>query len=148
MLSWMITLCGRAVFLTLAVLVIAGAESIFADVRQNPYSPIVERNVFGLRPPPPPVVETNQAPATPPVKVVLTGITSMFGPQSKRAFLEITEQEGGKPGTPKRPMLSEGDREGLIEVLSIDIDRNVVKIRNNNVESELTFEVPKPNGAA
>lgn len=129
----------------LAALAAAALLATLAQARNNPYQAIVERNPFNLRPVPPPVVETNQTATAPPVKVVLTGITSMFGPNSERAFLEMTEQEPGKAGaTPKRAMLGEGDREGDIEVLSINIEQNIVKIRNGGVESELTFEVSKP----
>lgn len=141
MLLSMATIARCAPCLMIVFLLLFGDFSTFAA---NPYAPIVDRNVFGLKPPPPPAPETNQTVVTPPSKVVLTGITSMFGPQSKRAFFEITEQEPGKPAvTPKRPILAEGDREGDIEVLSIDIEQNVVRIRNRSIESELTFEVPK-----
>jgi hypothetical protein len=141
----MIALCRGARFVILAALLLAGWHSARADVRSNPYLHIPERNVFNLRPPPPPVAETNQVAATLPSKVILTGITSLFGPQ---VFLEITEQEPGKPPPtmPKRPILRAGDREGDIEVLSIDVDRSIVRIRNRSVESELTFEVPKSGG--
>lgn len=132
----------------LAALAAASLLTVLAQARTNPYDVIVERNPFGLKPVPLPPTETNQTAATPPVKVVLTGITSMFGPNSKRAFLEMTAQEPGKAAaTPKRAMLGEGDREGDIEVISINIEQNIVKIRNGAVESEMTFEVPKPGGA-
>ncbi len=142
----MIAFRRGARFLLLAALLAAGWPSAFADVRSNPYQDIPVRNIFNLKPPPPPQTETNQAPAVPPPKVILTGITSLFGPQ---VFLEITEQEPGKqPGMPKRPILRAGDREGDIEVLSIDIDHSVVKIRNGTAESELTFEVPKSGSSS
>lgn len=144
MLFVMITGFRASVVLTLAALVAAQA-------RTNPYDAIVERNPFGLKPPPPPVVETEQTPPAPPIKVVLTGITSMFGPNSKRAFLEMTEQAApgkGAPATPRRAMLSEGEADGEIEVLSINIEQNIVKIRNGGVETELTFEAPKQGGSA
>jgi hypothetical protein len=147
MLLVMITLCRRNVLLILVAFSAILATIVHA--RTNPYDAIVERNAFGLRPPPPPVTETNQAPAETPVKVVLTGITSIFGPEQPRAFLEIVEQappKGGTPVPPRRPILGAGDREGDVEVLSIDIGRNVVKIRNGAVESELTFEERKPSG--
>lgn len=130
----------------------------------TPYQAIVDRNPFSLKPVPIQTAETNQAEASPPVKVILTGITSMFGPSSKRAFLEIIEQQqpavgkgtpAATPAGPKRPMLGEGDREGDVEVVSIDIEKNIVVIRNAGATSELTFEVqksspstPAPNMAA
>jgi hypothetical protein len=145
MLLVMITRCRRHFLPVLTV--VAALLAISAQARTNPYETIVERNAFGLKPPPPPATETNQVAAEPPVKVVLTGITSVFGPP--RALLEIVEQAPPKGGTavpPRRPILREGDREGAIEVLAISIERNIVKIRNDGVESELTFEVPKQSG--
>src|SRR5258708_2332237 len=51
-----------------------------AEVRPNPYQAIIERNPFGLKPPPPPPDPTPPGPVIPPPKVVLTGIVSAFGP--------------------------------------------------------------------
>ncbi len=108
-----------------------------ADAGANPYSSIVERNPFGLKPPPPPPDPTTATPPTPPATVILTGIHSMFGPA--RALLEITEQEAGKAATPKKPILREGEALGSVEVLSIDIDKSIVRIRNGPIETNLTF---------
>ena len=127
-----------------------GAITCFAEVRANPYTGIVDRNPFGLKPPPPPVVETNQEPATPPPNVKLTGISNLF---AKRALLEITEQQaparpGQAPppgGTVNRPILSEGEEMFGVEVVAIDLERSIVRIRNGGTESDLTFEVPKPS---
>ena len=122
-----------------------------AEARPNPYGPIVERNAFGLKPPPPPQVETPAEPAKPPPNVKLTGISNLFRP---RALLEITEQQpAAKPGqaptpggTVNRPILSESEAAFGVEVLAIDLERNIVRIRNAGTESELTFEVPKSGG--
>src|SRR5262249_39546880 len=81
-LAAMVVACGSAV------------SSLWADARPNPYSSIVNPNPLGINPPPPPPpIEQPQAVA-PLAKVVLTGVTSMFGPP--RALLEITESEPGK----------------------------------------------------
>jgi hypothetical protein len=114
----------------------------------NPYKHITERNVFAIKPPPPPP-DPNDAPpppAAPLAKVVLTGILNVLGPP--RALLEVVEQQqpGKQPATPNttsRPILREGEREGSIEVLSIDVEKNLVRIKNGNVETNLTFEVQK-----
>src|SRR5687767_9089237 len=142
--------CQRAI--VLGIFVVASVHSIVAEVRSNPYGGIVERNPFGLKPPPPPVVETNQEPATPPPNVKLTGISNLF---AKRALLEVTEQQAparpGQPpqasGTVNRPILAEGEAAFGVEVVAIDFDKNIVRIRNAGAESELTFEVPKPSGS-
>jgi hypothetical protein len=105
------------------------------------YQAIVERNPFGLKPPPPPVDNTPPPAVIPLAKVVLTGIASVYGPV--RALLEITEQEPGKTASTRRPILREGERDGAIEVISIDVDKNLVKIRNSGNETNISFEVPK-----
>jgi hypothetical protein len=128
----------------------AATQGLPADTRQNPYEPIVQRNPFGLKDPPPPVVEGPKEEQKPPPNVKLTGISNLF---QKRAFLEVTEQGVvAKPGQPapaglvNRPILAESEAAFGVEVLSIDVEKNVVKIRNNGAESELTFEAPKPSG--
>ncbi|MDB6031758.1 MAG: hypothetical protein JWM16_2096 [Verrucomicrobiales bacterium] len=100
----------------------------------------MERNPFGLKDPPPPAEPKSEAPIVPPAKVLLTGITSLFGPT--RAFLEITEQEPGKPATVKRPILRVGEREGSVEVVSIDPVKYMVHIRNGGQEIDVKFEDP------
>src|SRR6185503_7688978 len=105
-------------------------EEKVAEERKNPYQPIIERNVFGLKPPPPP--QTEKPPDPPPVvplaKVVLTGILNILGPP--RVLLEVVENEPGKQPNTKKPVLREGEREGSIEVLSIDIEKSIVRIKN------------------
>src|SRR5689334_17517173 len=86
-----------------AVLLAGTAPMVLAEAKPNPYQAIVERNPFGLKPPPPPVDNTPPPPVIPLAKVVLTGISSVFGPT--RALLEVTEQEPGKTATTRRPIL-------------------------------------------
>ncbi len=136
------------VVLSVGACVLLGAAPLGAEVRSNPYQPIIDRNAFGLKPPPPPPDNTPPPPVVLPAKVILTGITSLFGPASKRALLEITEQEPGKPPTSKKPIMQVGQREGSVEVLEIDVEKNTVKIRNGTVETNLAFEVAKSSGPA
>ncbi len=125
-------------------LVVAFCNYAQAEEQPNPYQSIVDRNPFGLKPPPaPPSAESLAPPPAPLAKVVLTGITSMFGPSSKRALFEIEDQEPGKGKSVKRPILREGERDGPVEVISIDVEKNMVRIRNGPVETNLTFEIPK-----
>src|ERR1051325_10163168 len=131
----------------LAVGLAGGAQSLLAESKDNPYQAIVERNPFGLKPPPPPPDPTPVVAPTPPGKVILTGITSMFGP-TPRALLEITEQEAGKTATTRKPILREGERDGAVEVISIDVEKSLVKIRNAGTETDLTFDTPKLTASA
>ena len=127
---------------TCAIALWAGAAEP-ADEETHPFKHIVERNVFALRPPPPPP-DPSDVPPPPPAllaKVVLTGILNVLGPP--RALLEVTENEPGKQAPPRKPILREGERDGSIEVLQIDVEKNVVRIKNGNTETNLTFEAQK-----
>lgn len=126
----------------------AMVQCVSADTRQNPYQPIVERNAFGLKDPPPPPSTDAKEETKPPPNVKLTGISNLF---QKRALLEITEQGTAKPGQPasgtvQRAILLETEGAFGVEVLSIDMEKSIVRIRNNGAESDLTFEAPKLSG--
>jgi hypothetical protein len=117
-----------------------------AETQSNPYQAIVERNPFGLKEPPPPPSVEKPPPPVPLSSVKMTGTTSMFG--TPRVLLEITEQEAGKAPTLRKPILREGEKDGAIEVVSINIERSLVKIRNAGIETNLTFEAPKLTASA
>lgn len=128
----------------LLVVAVATTASVWADVKSNPYESIVDRNPFGLRPPPPPPDTTAPPPPSAPLATVeLTGITSLF--QKNRALLEITPG----PGKPMlKPILSAGERIESIEVVSINVEKNEVVIKNGNVITNLSLKVAKAGGAA
>ena len=136
---------NRSVWFLGTILAFA-AQITLAEAKTNPYQAIPERNPFGLKPPPDPAPVGPVTPVTPPAQVVLTGITTMFG-TVPRALLEVTEQEPGKAKEVKRPILREGEREGSIEVISIDIDKSLVRIRTGGMETNVTFPTPKLAGA-
>ena len=98
-----------------------------ADSSSNPYQGIVERNVFALKPPPPPPDPESEKPPTP--KFFLTGITDIIG---KTLALFKSDPTPGKPGQPATKeesyMLAEGQREGDVEVMSIDKIARTVKL--------------------
>jgi hypothetical protein len=125
-----------------------GAGLLMGNVDTNPYATIVDRNPFALKPPPPPPAPPEQtAPPVPMAKVTLTGLLSTFG--EPRVLLEIIEDGGkGAAGTAKKPILREGEREGSVEVLSIDVVKNTVRLRNSGVETNITFTVAKSSGPA
>lgn len=137
--------------LAVATLFIAlTAHSVRANVDANPYATIADRNPFALKPPPPPPPPPEQtAPPVPMAKVTLTGLISMFG--EPRALFEIIEEPAKGAANAKKPILREGEREGPVEVLAIDVAKNSVRIRNSGVETNMTFEVvksgPTPGGA-
>jgi len=117
--------------------VLFGAGAIAADTAdtadhpENPYQGIVDRNVFALKPPPPPPDPDSIKPPTP--EFFLTGITTIFGP--KRALFRTSPKPARgapPPGKDKEKeesyMLAEGQREGEVEVVSIDEVAGMVKV--------------------
>ncbi len=135
-----------ALVLTAVALTFVGAGDARADVDPSRYNSIVERNPFALKPPPPPPDPAANQPPPPPVQlatVKLTGITSILS--SRKACLEII------PGPGKqmlKPILSEGEKIETVEVVTIDVDKNEVIIKNGPVTTNLTFEVVKSSGPA
>lgn len=106
-----------------------------SDDGRNPYQVVVERNVFDLRAPPP-VIETKEAPPTPPAKLTLQGITEFLG--KRQVLLKILEQP--KPGEqPKERALimDEGERRGIVTVLEINPKTRSVKFDNGGIPQTL-----------
>jgi hypothetical protein len=116
------------------------SSAVFAvPVDSSRYQKIAERNMFGLRETPEIAqpAKTEVAPALP--KIFLTGITTLGG--YKRALLAV--QYPAKPGQPAKEdylMLTEGQREESIEVLSVDENARVVRVNNSGTEMSLNFE--------
>lgn len=104
----------------------------------NPYSGIVERNSFGLKPPvnpadlvkpPPPVV----------ADIKLQGITTILG--RKQVLMKVRVPT--KPPEPARDeslVLLEGQREGEVEVLEINPEDGTVKISNGGTILALNMQ--------
>jgi len=114
-----------------------------SPVASNPFRMIVQRNVFGLRPP---RSEPAPPPAQPLPEVVLTGLTTIVG--HKLALLTL--HFPGKPFERAKEelcTLKEGQREGPVEVLEIDLKNDRVKVNNSGaiVFVNLRRELPKPS---
>lgn len=98
------------------------------------YRSIVDRNPFGLKDP---VVQTNTVVdplENQRVKVNLTGITRIGN--TKQVHLMIPP-DGKNP--PRYLSLAENDKDGAIEVLEINVEKEMVRIRNAGSEANLNF---------
>lgn len=120
----------------------------FALTAETPYQPIVERNVFALRPPTLPSVAVPEN-AAPPPNVELRGISTLFG----RPQVLLTIKTPAKP--PESPkdqsvILDVGQREGDVEVLEINPSVGAVRLRNQGKEISLTLaeNAIKPTASA
>jgi hypothetical protein len=93
--------------------------------------------MFGLKP-----VEQPQVTNAPRVlpRLVLTGITTILG--NKRVLLKEVPPAGSPGSTNKEEslILTEGQREGSVEVLAIDEKAGRVRVNNSGDEMTLTFE--------
>lgn len=117
--------------------VVGFSLTALAELKENPYQIIIDRNPFGLKPIPPPpvaVVETN-APATPPPEIKLTGITTLLG--SPRVMLQVEDKQTKKF---LFPTMTEGDSENGITIVAIDTENMKVRIRNGDAETTLDFK--------
>lgn len=120
------------------------AGAVTSENAANPYSAIVDRNVFNLRPPPPPTPPTPPA-DTQPSKITLLGIVSGFGPKQVMFKTPV-----GTPPKETSFALSEGERADDFEVIEINELAGSVRLRNHGQEETLTLEKHgmKPTGAA
>jgi len=119
------------------------AVALRADVNgpaDHPYQAIIDRNAFGLKPPPQVVNPTPTNPVVP-VNVKFTGITS--NSRGKKAWLMIPAQPGKNTNPEYLNGLAEHEKQGEIEVLEINVKESKVKILNAGSLVELTV---KDNG--
>lgn len=128
--------------LAIAAAGICGMEvrAVTAGLNANPYEWIVERNPFALRPPAP----VGNVPVIPPVPpqplaaVEVTGVTSILS--TPRVLLEIVPG----PGKPMlRPILGVGERVDTVEVISINVDRSEVMLRNGSSVTNVSLKVAR-----
>ena len=120
-----------------AVALVGSSLVAFADVQENPYQVIIDRNPFGLKPIP--VVVNTVADTNPPppaVEIKLTGISNLGG--DPKAFLEIVNTQTKKTERPRPLGIDDSDMN--IKILSIDAEKGLVRVRNGDAESTLDFE--------
>lgn len=102
-----------------------------ADVEDNPYQSIIDRNPFGLKPPID--TSTNQAAAPVALNIKFTGI-SVVGDVKKAYFMDATKNP------PTYYALSEGEQQESLKVTTIDDKAGAADIINGGVATKVTFE--------
>ena len=120
-------------------------HDITARSTDNPYQPIVIRNVFRLNALPEP--ETGRFKPLPPPIITLQGIASY--PCRKQALFKVVmaTNHGGPPKEVSL-VLNEGSRLGEIEVLEINERAATVKFRNHGQEQSLCLNASLGKGGA
>lgn len=107
----------------------AGAAVNDDTSAENPYTPIVVRNVFGLLPIP---VHNpaDDAPVTPPPKITPTGIMTIFG-KTQALFKVAGVAKPGQPPKDESYVMVEGERQDDIEVQKIDEPAATITFNNH-----------------
>ncbi len=118
----------------------ANAASAATADAGNPYADtIVGRNVFSLKTPPPPPNPEDLVKKDPPPKILLQGLTTILG----RPQVLFKVQIPAKPGQPAKEesfVMTEGERQGEIEVLDIDESAGEVKFNNHGTVEPLNMK--------
>ncbi len=115
---------------------LAVAWQAAALTEDNQYQAIVQRNVFALKPPPPPP-DPNAVPKVDPPNIKLQGITTILG---RRQVLGKVLAKPPQQAKEQSFVLAEGEREGEVEIVSIDENSGTVKLKNHGSEFTLTMK--------
>jgi hypothetical protein len=113
----------------------------------NPYEPIVGRNVFALKPPTP-LNPTNTTPVVAPAGIELQGLTTILGRPQVLLKIKLPAKPP-EPAKDQSVVLDVGQREGDVEVLAIDMAAGTVQIRNQGRDLPLDMKnAAKPTAGA
>ncbi len=110
----------------------------FALTESNPYSPIVGRNVFALKPPTP-VNNTPVAPVVAAPGIELQGITTILGRPQVLLKIKLPPRPP-EPAKDQSFVLDVGQREGEVEVVSINMDSGTIQLRNQGSDLVLNMK--------
>jgi len=114
------------------ILLVAGwLSSTCADVDDNPYQSIIDRNPFGLKPAPTQDTNLNSAPVA--LSIKFTGI-SVLGESKRAYFMDSTKNP------PIYYALSEGEQQESLKVVKIDEKGGTADIVNGGISTKVTFE--------
>ena len=105
----------------------------------NPYAPIVARNIFNLNPP---QTVASTAPE-PPAKITPKGIMTIFGTAQVLFDADVPPRPPA-PAKQKSYILSDGQSEDDIEVMRIDEKNGVVTFNNHGVVQEIPLVKAPP----
>jgi hypothetical protein len=130
-----------AIWLAAGLVLSAGARADDVASADNPYIPIVTRNIFALNPP-----DTNAlSDVDPPPKITLKGIMSANG--NSQALYTVAGT--GKPGQPAKDqsyILSEGQGQDDVEVMHINDKAGLVTFNNHGTVQDIPL-ANAPTGA-
>ena len=111
-----------------------GARAATAESRDHPYRNIPATNVFRLKSP----ARPERPGPLPPPKITLQGIATVL-PRPHALFKVMMPAKTSEPAKETSCVLSEGEREGEIQVLEINERDGTVKFLNHGVEQTLAL---------
>jgi len=119
-----------------------------APAEVTPYEAIVSRNAFGLKPPPKPA-DSIKTPEPVSADIKLQGITTILG----RPQVLLSVKHPGQPGKPvseESLVLNEGQRDGDVVAVKIDVAQGIVMLKNGNASLTLSMkeDAEKPTPGA
>jgi hypothetical protein len=118
---------------------LCGMTAARGDTDAFRYSSIPERNPFGLRAIVK-VVEAMAPPVVPLAPLATVELTGVLDIPFRRALLEILPG----PGKPMiKPILAEGEKVDSIELVSIDVDKGQVVIKNSGIVTNVPLKIAK-----
>lgn len=131
---------------------LAGGLALNAGLRaadlvspDNPYAPIVTRNVFDINPPPP--VDPATLNAEPPPKITPNGTMSVFG-RVQVLFKVSIPAKPGQPAKDESYMLGEGQAQDDIEVTKIYEKAGLVTFNNHGTVQQLALVSASASGSS
>ncbi len=122
----------------IAVLVLATIVPPLKGMAPNRFERIPQRNVFGLKGQEPQTPSGAPPPSLP--NITLTGITTILGQKLVLLKAQPPVPKGGQAPKPEPMILAEGQKEGPIKVLSIDVGSGDVKLDNSGTVMTLNLE--------
>jgi hypothetical protein len=112
----------------------------------NPYAPIVARNIFGLVPIPTNNPADAGPPPIPPPKITPNGIMTLFG-KLQVLFKVANPPKPGQPPKEDSYVLGVGERQDEIEVQKIDEPAATITFNNHGTIQELPLVAGTASGA-
>lgn len=117
---------------------VACTISSLALTAENPYTGIVGRNAFALKPPTPLTV-TPISPVVQPPSIELQGITTILGRPQVLLRIKLAARPP-EPAKEQSVVLDVGQREGEVEVLEIDAVAGSVLLKNQGANLPLNMQ--------
>ncbi len=111
----------------------------------TPYKFIVDRNVFGLVPIPPPAPPVDPQTLIPKPKISPNGIMRMAG--QLQVIFKVANNRPGQPPKEDSHVMGEGDREDEIEVVKIDEAGATITFNNHGEVQQLPLVASAPAAA-